>query len=344
VKRLPAIDALRFVFAFWVVMHHAGPPPEVPHQLDLLWRSFWLGPAAVLGFFVISGFCIHGPTVTAGRVDWRAYFVRRYVRVGVPFAAIFIPAAIAHVDYDPFHGAVTWSLICELVYYTVYPGIRLVLARVGFVSAIVVAYALGYGAVAWWSVANANGDAYVTFRLVAANLPVWLVGCWIADMHFRGSFVLPKVATWWPVLMACRFAAAAAVTGVGWLSYRNVVSAYWTMPALAALAAPWLWAEFIHGAPRLAAWVGRWSYSLYLIHVAAITWAFWHLGFKVAPTVAGFNGVWLVEVGTAVVAAYGYYLIVERPAHVVARRVSRRLARGVMPDNRAIPAPANSGA
>jgi peptidoglycan/LPS O-acetylase OafA/YrhL len=69
-KRYPILDALRFVFAFWVVMDHFGPFPLFANA-DTSVPAVWLlshtyptlvcGIGAVMGFFVISGFCIHLP-------------------------------------------------------------------------------------------------------------------------------------------------------------------------------------------------------------------------------------------------------------------------------------------
>jgi peptidoglycan/LPS O-acetylase OafA/YrhL len=69
------IDAVRFLAAFCVVLHHALGRPHKLEKLgehlfgpgsqwlaDLL-ASVWFGPAAVIVFFVVSGYCVHGPHV-----------------------------------------------------------------------------------------------------------------------------------------------------------------------------------------------------------------------------------------------------------------------------------------
>jgi peptidoglycan/LPS O-acetylase OafA/YrhL len=68
VTRYPIVDAQRFVFAFWVVMDHYGEFPLVANA-DTSVPAVWLhsyativcGAPAVMGLFVISGFCIHLP-------------------------------------------------------------------------------------------------------------------------------------------------------------------------------------------------------------------------------------------------------------------------------------------
>ena len=100
----PVLDAVRFVAAFVVVLHHARPPAL---GLDGAYSVAFFGRAAVVVFFVVSGFCIHAPNVSGGAVDWRGYFVRCYVRLLVPLACI-VPIANANgVSYHPYDGWIT---------------------------------------------------------------------------------------------------------------------------------------------------------------------------------------------------------------------------------------------
>src|ERR1700722_18290217 len=68
VSRVLPISSIRFVLAMWVVLSHFGIPVLREHRsLDFLWilraivNTAFNGPAAVIVFFVISGFCIHFP-------------------------------------------------------------------------------------------------------------------------------------------------------------------------------------------------------------------------------------------------------------------------------------------
>jgi peptidoglycan/LPS O-acetylase OafA/YrhL len=326
-RRFPAVDALRFVFAFWVVVHHAETPPEkwiIDHEV--LWRSFWFGPAAVIGFFVISGFVIHAPYVNAERIDWWSYFTRRYIRIGVPLAAIFAVGAWTNVDYNPWHGAVTWSLVCELVYYTAYPAIRYARSHIGLPALIAASYVVGYASVWLWA-EHPTSETITMLRSVLSNLPVWLLGCLIAEAVVNGRAAL---ITTTPGIWLARAVAAATTTGIGWLQYRNFVSAYWLMPAIALIAAPWLWAEFVRTATAVTAWAGSWSYSLYLVHVAAFAYYakhFENFRLDLYHNVHRYAA-WGSTICFALLVAYGYYLLVERPAHRAARRISRFAGRG----------------
>ncbi len=67
-ERVYGLDALRFVEALWVVFSHLGPAPifatvdraqPIGFFMHGVWGILHSGPAALIMFFVISGFCIH---------------------------------------------------------------------------------------------------------------------------------------------------------------------------------------------------------------------------------------------------------------------------------------------
>src|SRR5580704_8707351 len=67
-SRVLPISSIRFVLAAWVALGHFGIPIlQAPQQGRILWVVRGLvnnavsGQAAVIVFFVISGFCIHFP-------------------------------------------------------------------------------------------------------------------------------------------------------------------------------------------------------------------------------------------------------------------------------------------
>jgi peptidoglycan/LPS O-acetylase OafA/YrhL len=93
--RSGGIDALRAVFAIWVVLFHLVPLVElvqgagaIPGWLDGAWdilerlvaSDHELHPA-VLGFIVLSGYCIHRNGLRAPHVGLRAFAMRRALRI-----------------------------------------------------------------------------------------------------------------------------------------------------------------------------------------------------------------------------------------------------------------------
>src|ERR1700730_15498400 len=92
VGRLLAISSIRFILAMWVVVGHFGIPVLAEQQHGALLQAARFlrnnainGPAAVIVFFVVSGFCIHFRN-RAGLVvrSWKAYYMRRYLRILIP--------------------------------------------------------------------------------------------------------------------------------------------------------------------------------------------------------------------------------------------------------------------
>ncbi|MGN6610892.1 MAG: acyltransferase family protein [Angustibacter sp.] len=108
-RRLPALDGLRGVAAFVVLVHHAlltvpvlaapyysGRPPAGEQRLAWMLVStpvhlVWAGTEAVFVFFVLSGLVLTLPVGRAvGSYGWRAYYPRRLVRLYVPVVAAVV--------------------------------------------------------------------------------------------------------------------------------------------------------------------------------------------------------------------------------------------------------------
>src|SRR5215469_13011038 len=127
-ERVGGLDSIRFACAFVVVLFHFG---VVPHSilgtglLGLTARgilgSLFDGPAAVIVFFVISGFCIHFPYRKNPTVNLPAYYSRRLIRIGAPALIALLLWAWVGVKLAPDDPGIFWSIICEIEYYLLYP-------------------------------------------------------------------------------------------------------------------------------------------------------------------------------------------------------------------------------
>src|SRR5713101_2081177 len=151
--RVRGLDSIRFICAVWVLIGHAGPLPYIRDidqstTIGFLMRgalnNFISGPAAVIVFFVISGFCIHFPYRHAGSVQLFPYFARRHIRILVPVAAAILLGGLVGVKLPIFQDSILWSLVCEEVYYSLYPLILKARARWGWVNLIGVAFIGAY--------------------------------------------------------------------------------------------------------------------------------------------------------------------------------------------------------
>ena len=135
-------------------MGHFGAPPltngldesnPIAKAFGGIYGNLWSGPAAVIVFFVISGFCIHYPYASSLRISSiGAYAVRRYLRIGIPLAVAVAVSTVMSVNLSIFNDSILWSLVAELIYYTLYPALLIVRRRtLTWSPMILVAFALG---------------------------------------------------------------------------------------------------------------------------------------------------------------------------------------------------------
>jgi peptidoglycan/LPS O-acetylase OafA/YrhL len=358
------IDAIRFLAAFWVLLYHFHLPlfrSFLPHKLAFIGSALtaigtavFAGPAAVIVFFVISGYCIHNAyhkDVTLKPVN---YYASRLVRIGLPLVIVLLvvqpfPTGPNYVE------SVLWSLYCEMAYYAIYPLLRPRFRYLGEMilgctaaGALMVAIVHARGPLACTHCVYEIYGVPGTALLYAAG---WIMGCFIAESQ-RNATRFESGAAYSPLTMQMkRFTdSAVALLGKRLVLLRVVVlaagalsmtlmSTSATKPAfiplvtpdisLAAfqfLAAIWIAAETSTGSrasiwPRLAV-LGAWSYSLYLCHKIALS----------ALAVTRFDDTtrfaWFIQVALALVISYTFYRLVERPSHSLSQRL-RKYAREV---------------
>lgn len=324
--RVAGLDAIRFVLAAWVMIGHVGQLPyaeSIPRE-----PLFWLlvrgvynnlvnGPAAVIVFFVISGFCIHFPYRDSDRVELVPYFARRHIRILVPvFVAIFLAKA-AGVRLGYFTEWILWSLICEEIYYTIYPLLLRLRARWGWGRLIVVAY-IGALCVAATEPTAGNYPSYGWYLNWLLGLPCWLLGCHLAQTWGRtGRRGTPWLSTG-AAVWAWRGAVLVASTGCSVLRFHSPLTYPWTLNFFALLVYPWLTAEMLHAATsrpwKWTEWAGSTSYSIYLVHVILL-----HRLQADTKLSREFFGDWILIAGTTLLGCVVFFYLVERPSHRLAR-------------------------
>jgi peptidoglycan/LPS O-acetylase OafA/YrhL len=326
--RFPVLDALRIVLALCVTFDHvgifplfAGVDPSTPlgHFLVRGWITVTWGVPAVIGFFVISGFCIHLPFRGDEKLSVGRYYARRYARILIPVAAaIFVCRAIGikqplwSADSVLWHS-VLWSLACEELYYAVYPAARLVRKRFGWTSLLAPAFLLG--AFLAFRYPNALDGTFLGVLKTAVILfPIWLLGCLLAEQSDRLRAVDSRGTIWrW------RFLAWFGSWVCEMLHFHAKWSQELTMLGFGVLAYFWIREELSFASQsrsfRILAWAGMWSYSLYLMHGPAATMvSALHL-----PNF-GYIVNWLLLYAGVLGISYVFYLCVEKPSHRLARR------------------------
>jgi peptidoglycan/LPS O-acetylase OafA/YrhL len=277
-ENLP-LTALRGVASVWVVLCHVQPVwfPGAPAGIAAV---FSLGGAAVDIFFVLSGFilaCVYGG-LHLNRAP--LFWLRRVCRIyplhlavlatfgGMTLAAVLLHRSAYSHDWESFFiGALllhpflpgltdwnppTWSLGIEMLCYALFPFVTRLFARAG--SWIIAAAAIGLGAAEWY-VVRQYGDATAGQGAVLRGLAGFHLGM---ALGFLSPRLRPDAAV--PASLA---AAGALVAGVALVNPPAVVlSAAVLILALSPERGPV--ARLL--ASRGVVWLGRVSFSIYLLH------------------------------------------------------------------------------
>jgi peptidoglycan/LPS O-acetylase OafA/YrhL len=320
-KRVHGLDSIRFVCAIWVVINHFNLPPifgpsphGILHLVNSVYRGLVNGQAAVMVFFVISGFCIHYPFRNGGKPHLPSFYTRRLLRIGIPLlCSIPISNAIG-IHYTLMNTSILWSLICEMIYYILYPGLLVLQRKYGWKPLLALAYVLAYAVVATKPGAD-KYDSYGDLLNWIVGLPVWLLGCMLAQKVDR----LPdhNAHNIWLYRVAVILAGSLAIV-LRWNLHRVSIGFPWTLNLFALLVYVWLPQEIIYfRLHQPLGWLeaaGAWSYSLYLMHLPGGFFAM-HLGVYQQLNPIARN---LMLHSFALLFGYTFYRLVERPSHQLA--------------------------
>jgi peptidoglycan/LPS O-acetylase OafA/YrhL len=191
-EKVKGLNSIRAICALWVVMNHLGGPPltEGIDESNIIAKIFsgifnnlWNGPAAVIVFFVISGFCIHYPNVKTLRIpSLGSYFLRRYLRVGVPLLIVIYISKIFKVEIYSLNDSILWSLFAELIYYTLYPALLIFRRRfLSWVPLISFVFLIAF-LIAFTKPTAGNYASFGVELNWLLGLPCWLGGCLLAEL------------------------------------------------------------------------------------------------------------------------------------------------------------------
>lgn len=341
--KIRGLDSIRFICALFVVIYHIGAPPifgdaahGLSHLLAGILRELFNGPAAVIVFFVISGFCIHYPHRNGAPVQLGAFYTRRLLRIGLPLLIVMGMSEYAGVQRQAMQHGIVWSLIAEIIYYLVYPVLLTLHRRFGWQRMIAVSFGIAWAIVLLFPDSNIQffntlaepGDyaAYGSALNWLVGLPCWLLGCLLAERS--DGLPATSISHIWLFRIAVIAASYAAVL-LRWHLPGVSIGYPWSLNVFALLVYLWLQHEIAYSRmrPPLPAleWAGGWSYSLYLVHLP--------IGYLAAnlPTPDGAYAMLtrnLQTMAVVLLGAYFCYLVIERPAHRLAMRLSARLKEG----------------
>lgn len=339
-RTLLGLDSLRFFCALWVVFFHNAIPPlflgNTSPSPVVAWLKaayemggFFNGQAAVILFFIISGFCIHYPQAGRRPLHVPSFYARRLLRIGIPWLVLeilvrlFMPGHPLQSWMDPVQGktmllrigAVTWTLRCEIAYYALYPLLLVTGNRAGWLRIVAVSFVIALVVVAFKNGGNQFSGFLKVQWNVLVGLPAWLMGCLLAeDFAARKEMPEPGATIWlWRVAIW----AGSTLTWVLMAAWH--IGMPWTLNFFAILGYFYIRAELLHyqkAKPvRAFELLGMASYSMYLTHLVVIA----YMGVFGRLEISW--GEW-AKLMLAVFAVTGfYYLLVELPSHQLARRI-----------------------
>ncbi len=333
-NRIQGLDSIRFICALFVLFGHLGVinkntfyflPTNISHYLSAAIGLIFNGPAAVVVFFVISGFCIHFSFVKTQTINIPKYYFRRLIRIGLPAitaAAFFI---FFHNPKNVWTDTVLWSVTCEVIYYLLYPLLLVVRFHIGMLYMILISYVISILVLLLnIDMVYAANNSYVALgkHTWIIGLPCWLMGCYLAETYHR--FKILTTYNIWKIRILIVF----IVFLLRILKFHStyiVASNAFSLNLFAVIVFFWLGFEIMYLSNKKLfkplEWAGSWSYSLYLIHPLTIS-------------ILGYAGIESLGIGTetdrifhilsAFLLAYIFFILIESPAHKLAINISNK--------------------
>ena len=331
-KWFKGVDSIRFILALIVVLSHFDDPfiNILTHSANKLIQLSGLflanafdGTAAVIAFFVISGFVIHYPNKN-GIKDLKTFWIRRFLRIFIPLIVVFLIG----IKFNHPDKAVIWSLICELIYYALYPLLSVI--KIKWLYKFIAAYIVALVVI----VIGAHNDVSSFFKQTDVHyhsyywqlgiyitwlvgLPVWLLGVLIAEHIDKletisfSKVLLYRISIF---TLSCFL-----IIGRSYLYLSYILS----MNVFALLIYKWLQAEIVYFKTRqpnaLLEKMGKFSYSLYLCH----------------PIIYLLLSIWITKnavtyplfIALTIVISYLFYIAVEKPSHLLAVRLTKNISK-----------------
>ena len=341
--RVAGLDSLRGVLALWVVFSHSAGYGSLSFgqwSNHFLRRLAWLfqisfnGQAAVVLFFVISGFCIHWPVACSGSLHTGRFLARRFIRIGLPLIGALVfgwccgwRIHLARVPYEPgVLGVPLWSLWCEMLYYLCYPVLfwtfnKFRLERV-FLLSFLPAMAVFFRTAQWRNPAFFVSGGAFFWRTALLGLPFWLLGAKLAEEFHSSAQQMPvRAAQIWALRGVVYLVQGAEVL----LAYRCRIGIPLTLFLSMPLIAYWLKTELGYYAARSETGrlssLGAMSYSIYLIHLSILK-----INYLPAVKQLPHLAAWFVVIPSVLAISWLFHRFIEAPSHCLAKQVFNRAA------------------
>lgn len=344
--RLTSLDGLRGLAAVVVLVHHslltipsiAADEPQAGWIVHTPLHVIWAGNEAVYVFFILSGLVLTLPALRR-RMVWRSYYPSRIVRLYVPVVASIALAVVLAmlVPREGMTGRSPWmeSHASPLSVASVIRNATLISPdwlnsplwslrwEVVFSLLLPIYVALTVWARRWWWIVGAGAlllSAAGSFAGVAAvtYLPMFLIGGAIAVAIVDDRVTVGQRA--WPfVITVCLLGITSSWWVVGdFLPQISVGLVIASAAGIVTAASAWTAGRrFLDR--RALQWLGRISFSLYLVHEPIVV----SIGLMM-PKPEGW-AVPIIAIPVSLGAAYMFFRAVEAPSHRLARRAANML-------------------
>ncbi|MBB4107789.1 acyltransferase family protein [Pedobacter zeae] len=318
------LDTIRFICALIVLLSHVFTHPNYEKSLNSdftrslaeLLRVSFNGTAAVIIFFIISGFLIHS-TSKNQVLDIKKFYARRFVRILAPLFIVYLLG----YKYNHPEKAVLWSLICELFYYFLYPFMLVIKQSwdikfiFSFVVSLITISFFAFSDI--HALISQSPIGYHGYYWQLGPLFTWIIGlpCWLLGVLIAEN-INKKVRVQSKRIFFLRILVFLTAVLFNFLKIEYLLSFIISMNFFALLSYYWLRLEIIYfrnKTPfRPLELLGKSSYSLYIIHPLVIVIMSQLLSFdnrNVIPIVV-----------ITVTLSHIFYLLIEKPAHNLAKR------------------------
>ena len=328
-KRIESLDSLRGIAAFVVVIFHIMISfvllynANYLNKFDEKWteaitlsplKLFWAGNEGVLLFFVLSGFVLSLPFWNGRHLPYKAYLVKRFCRIYIPYIIIMFATTILvsfFYKYNNIEGlsstfenrwgnlpsvkdiimyilmidintanvnGVVWSLYHEMRISIILPLFLLIMLKFNFIKSFFINIGICLVSYAILII----GESFITsdllltishgLRMTIYYCVFFLFGAYLAK--YVNTFVFVKNSTFVKLSL---FTTSILIIEPRWVLHRvgldywmisNVISVIGILLLLTAVIHSNLADRILTVKPLL--WLGKISYSLYLVHIPII--------------------------------------------------------------------------
>jgi peptidoglycan/LPS O-acetylase OafA/YrhL len=331
VNWVTGLDSIRFILAFIVLLSHFENPWEaylksstshLQKLIGMLLPNLFSGIGAVIAFFIISGFVIHYPN-KKGIPDVRKYLLRRWLRIGMPLLIV----VVGTIHYDCFSYIPIWSLYCELAYYTIYPLlVKIKLTwKLKFILSFILSFILIYALCPFdvSSLIHQKDDYYFGAYWQLGPYLTWLIGlpCWLLGVLLAENIdsISGSISSYKIFFLRLTVFSVSILLNIA--KFHFFLSYIFSMNLFALVVFIWIKAEILYYREKkpisILEKMGAFAYSLYLLHSVV---------FLLLRNIFVLNRFsYLVFIIVTIFISYLFYLIVEKPSHLAAKKIAAKI-------------------